>query len=501
MKVLKYVGLIVLALFIVGFVLFLYQTRDRHNGYEVNIKIDNTPAGTIKSGFAAVSITPEIIDTWNDVDNNARFEPENGDSYNDNNNNGRFDAFWIAGFGNRRAANGVHDELWARTMIIDDGTTRIAIVSLDAIGFFHDQVIEVREGLKEEWDIDYCMIASTHVHEAPDLMGIWGESNYKSGINADYLDFVIQQAVKSVEIAVKDLEPVQLHFSKGEEQTTVTDTRKPLVHDTGVYIIQAKNNKGDVKGTLVSWANHPETLWDKNLLITSDFPHYLRKNVEEKSGGICVYINGAIGGLMTTHPDLAVIHPITGKSINEPSFEKAEAQGLILSESVLTAISNSTDSIRSGSISLSAQTFNLPLANDNFKLGLVAGVLDRSMEKMWQARTEMAAWKIGPASFLTIPGEIYPEIVMGGIESPEGQDIKTSAVETPPLHSEMPGKYKIVFGLANDAVGYIIPKSQWDNEKPWTYGDDQLYGEINSLGPETAPLVHAKGLELLSDIK
>ncbi|WKK67033.1 neutral/alkaline non-lysosomal ceramidase N-terminal domain-containing protein [Lutimonas zeaxanthinifaciens] len=441
------------------------------------------------------------MDTWNDVDNNARYEPENGDTFNDNNKNGKFDAFWIAGFDNRRAANGVHDQLWARTMILDDGTSRMAIVSLDAIGFFHDQVIEVRKRLKDELGIDYCMIASTHVHEAPDLMGIWGESEYKSGINKEYLEFVINQTVKSVEDAIKDLEPVQLHFAKGEEETTVTDTRKPFVRDSGIYIIQAKNEKGDVKGTLVSWANHPETLWSKNLLLSSDFPHYLRKNVEEKSGGICVYLNGAIGGLMTTHPDVEVTHPTTGNRIKEPSFQKAEAQGLILSENILNALKNSTDSIREGSIALSAKTFNLPMDNDIFKLGLVAGVLDRGMVKRWEVRTEMAAWGIGPASFLTIPGEIYPEIILGGIDTPKGQDIHVSAVEIPPLQSKMPRKYQFVIGQANDALGYIIPKSQWDNKEPWTYGDEQLYGEVNSLGPETAPLIHGKGLELLNDIK
>ena len=65
----------------------------------------------------------------------------------------------------------------------------------------------------------------------------------------------------------------------------------------------------------------------------------------------------------------------------------------------------------------------------------------------------------------------------------------------------MPRKYQFVIGQANDALGYIIPKSQWDNKEPWTYGDEQLYGEVNSLGPETAPLIHGKGLELLNDIK
>jgi len=62
----------------------------------------------------------------------------------------------------------------------------------------------------------------------------------------------------------------------------------------------------------------------------------------------------------------------------------------------------------------------------------------------------------------------------------------------PPLRALMPGKVKFVFGLANDEIGYIIPKSQWDRKPPYLYDSDRpVYGEINSLGPETAPRLHA----------
>lgn len=480
-----------------------FQTRDRHPGYKLDLTITGNNPGQIRTGFAAVSITPVIQDTWNDADNNARYEPKKGDTFNDNNGNGKFDAYWMAGFQNRRPANGIHDSIWARTVIIDDGTTRIALVSLDAIGFFHDQVIEVRKRLLKDLKIDYCMIAATHVHETPDLMGIWGPSEFRSGVNKDYLEMAINQTVKSVESAVLDLEPVSLHFSMNENDALpmVTDTRRPIVHDPGTYIIQAKREDGSTKGTLVSWANHPETLWNKNLLITSDFPHFFRKEIEESTGGLCVYFNGAIGGLITTHPSVAISHPVSGKEILEPGFDKAEAQGMILANIALNAMQNSTDSITHGAIGLRAKTFTLPFKNKLFRLAATIGVLDRGMIGWWKVRTEIAAFTIGPTSFLTIPGEIYPEIINGGIEAPEGQDFKISPVETPPLRELMPCKYKFVIGMANDELGYFIPKSQWDNKAPWLYNaEKETYGEINSLGPETAPLIHREASGIISSI-
>ena len=70
------------------------------------------------------------------MDGNAKYEPGKGDTYNDLNHNGEFNPVWIAGFHHRRPAQGVHDNIWARVMILDDGKTRVAIVGLDVVGFF-----------------------------------------------------------------------------------------------------------------------------------------------------------------------------------------------------------------------------------------------------------------------------------------------------------------------------------------------------------------------------
>ena len=44
------------------------------------------------------------------------------------------------------------------------------------------------------------------------------------------------------------------------------------------------------------------------------------------------------------------------------------------------------------------------------------------------------------------------------------------------------GDVNLMVNLANDAIGYIIPKSEWDNEAPWIYGaTEETYGEIVSV--------------------
>ena len=121
-------------------------------------------------GFAKIPITPQVTDTWNDFNNNAKYEPEQGETYNDVNGNNKFDPVWIAGFHNRRPAQGVHDDLWARVMVLDDGATRVAITSIDAVGFIYDDAVDIRKSAHDKYNCDYTIISSTHVHQAPDLI-------------------------------------------------------------------------------------------------------------------------------------------------------------------------------------------------------------------------------------------------------------------------------------------------------------------------------------------
>ena len=56
--------------------------------------------------------------------------------------------------------------------------------------------------------------------------------------------------------------------------------------------------------------------------------------------------------------------------------------------------------------------------------------------------------------------------------------------------------------LANDSIGYIIPKSEWDKDAPWIYGEnEETYGEAVSLGPNTALIVHENLIKLIEESK
>src|SRR5262249_55795492 len=138
--------------------------------------------------------------------------------------------------------------------------------------------------------------------------------------------------------------------------------------------------------------------------------------------------------------------------------------------------------------------------NPLFRLALALGLLDRGQPEWNRLRTEIGIITLGDASVACIPGEVYPEIANGGIVHPAGADFDVEPQEVPPLREVMPRRVKFLFGLANDEIGYIIPKSEWDARAPWLFGAaDRHYGEISSAGPDVAPALHRQFLAVAKE--
>ncbi len=472
-----------------------YAFRDRSPGYALDLKADATKSAAdprpLRVGFGRVKINPDLSNPNHPV--------------------------WIAGFSQNRAATAIHDDLWAIACVVDDGYSRVGIVGLDAIGFFHDDVVAVRRGCAAEWKLDYAIVCSMHNHSTPDLMGLWGPDALHSGVDPRYRGHVIAAAIEALGGAVTALQPAHVAFHEiaVPPEGLVADKRKPTVFDPDVRVMHFTSpSTGATIGTMVGWANHPETPWGKNTEITADFCGYLRDTLEhgfthegrslaKGVGGIHLYVNGAVGGLMTTHPSVTVRDPYLQEDFKEPSHEKSRAVAHQLAARILPKLAEANPTpIAAAPIGIRARTIEMPIENNMFLAGAYLGLMDRGHVRWKAMRTEVALVTIGEASIACVPGEIYPEIVNGGIEHPEGADFDIAPVEVPSLRELMPGRIKFVIGLANDELGYMIPKSEWDVKPPYLYGaKGHVYGEVNSCGPDAGSIVHAALGSLCREIK
>lgn len=465
----------------------------------------------LEVGVALRDITPflELYDPWTDVNGNGRYEPDKGDSYTDANGNGLFDAVWMAGFNNNRPAQSVNDPLWVRAIAFRNNGVTVVMATLDSIGIFYEQFIDVRKSLDASLDIDHVLFSCLHNHEAPDTMGIWSYSPIRPLFDHAYLDMVKRMCKEAVEEAVASLQPAEMRLAELEMEPEgfVDDSRLPHVYDRKLCNVRfVKPESDDTIATLVSWGNHVETLGGSNTALTSDFAHYWREGVEQGVpdphgapgfGGMCLYFQGMVGGLMT-QLHTTVPHRDGVRTFAEASFEKAEALGQNLALKTLEALrGNDAWTSHSTEVSVAAKTIFLPVQG-LFKYAIMLGLVHPGY--YWgKAKTEINVVRIGDLEILAIPGELYPEIGDGGIEAPEGADFAIEPMEVPPLRQQMKGGMNMIFNLANDEIGYIIPKSQWDTKAPYAYGREKpQYGEQNSPGPDVAPALHRECTELLT---
>ena len=517
---------------------------------------DAQPDAPLEAGAAVLSIVPDCWETWVDVDMDNEWKKADdmlldcgcdrlcpGDpgytAKDMGEGDGVLQPLFMAGFGHNRPAYGVRDAtqglvgegdgLWARAITFRQGESTLAIVAIDTVGYFNNDVQAVRDMLADEGvEVDYLIVHATHNHEGPDTMGLWGVDLFTSGYDPAYRQQVRETIVAAVKATFDDLREVgSMRVGEVDVSTyhdngmanIIRDSRDPWVVDETMSAAHLVDTEGMPIATLVNYGCHPETLANDNLLVTSDFVHALRRTVEDGStwqtaagkpglGGPAIYINGAVGGMMTTL-GVNVENP-DGETYQAASFEKADSVGQMLGEMALDAVAMGEE-ITGPALRFAAKRFRAGVRNTNFKLMFDLEVLEREvfnadMPGKEEIETEMALVELGPIQMLTVPGELLPELQIGGYDgshvNADGVPlIKPDNVNPPDLDAAPQGPYiedrmgltyRWIIGLGNDELGYIIPEYDFvlADVKPWiTEAEGNHYEETNSLGPDMAGLV------------
>jgi hypothetical protein len=483
-------------------------------------------------GVGKQTINPTIVESqWDDKNGDGYFDPST-ETFTDTNGNGKFDATWMAGFGTGRPATGQNDDLEVRAIAFKQNGQTVVIAILDAIGYFIEDMDLIRADPKvKALGIDHVMIGATHVHEGVDTVGMWGQDTYTSGLDEDYQKLTRDKTAQAIEDAVKSLQPVNMRVAQVQtvdpaSKSTmdyVNDTRDPVVYDPTVTIAQFTDAADPKKtvATLVNWAAHPEYSGSKNHMLSADYVHWLREVTENGLpaqslaglGGTTVFVQGPLGGQVGpgggTHP----IGP-DGTPISQSGLPKAQAAGTNVAKLVLDAIKSKGEDVQSDGIVYREKEMFAEVDNLGYYALSQLGVLQRkfynydmsqppSPENPPQVRSQTAYLQIGPLAMITAPGELHPELWVGGYDGswswghpiltagqPNSPDLGM-APKAPYLREIMlqnPGvKYAFVAGLTQDFLGYIVAGFNFvlDPQNPYfaeAAGDH--YEETNSIGPK-----------------
>jgi hypothetical protein len=364
-------------------------------------------------------------------------------------------------------------ELTARALVLRKGDVSVAVVALDLLGF--PSVLGDRVRAKvPRIPADNILIGSTHTHSAPDCYAFPDGRGGHTGDLA-YIDFVCDRAAEAINEAIDRLRPASLRIATGEAQGKIAyNYYAPDLYDRRMCVIQALSTEGRPIATLVNYAVHPEVLGNSVGIISPDLVGPLCERIESTVGGIALFMNGAQGGMVTAdNRNLdRPRDPQRGYWNDARNWEECLRIGHLMADEALRIVKDASEQ-KDPSLSCKAISVRFPVESDAMWSVVRYSPLKypHGEDRTITARINLV--NLGDSQILTIPGEALPNIGFY-------------------LKRKMRGKNNLLFGLTNDAFGYILTKVDFASFPRYEYVSR------TSLGEMTGEILIGKALDLVA---
>jgi hypothetical protein len=375
-------------------------------------------------------------------------------------------------------------------------------------------------------------------------MGLWGPSDFESGVSLQYLDFVNGQVAGCVDDAKAALVDAEMRIATGDTVGTSLPPEPDLVADgeilqhlcvgngaffdaNGVCVggTEVQGDAGPVRNpsvpmiqlrdrtsqqvlaTLVNYASHPESLGSQNREITADFPHFMREALEQRYGGTAIYVAGDVGVLQGPLDVFLADPQNPSQQVPRRSFAFAEVMGEILADRAGDALDAEPDWTSSPLIEVAKSgPILVQVENPYFSIAGAIGIFGRRGFTTDPSRpddefvtTEVQALRIGDAQLAISPNELDPQI---------GNVYRAQMTHA---------RHRFLVGLGNDEIGYQMPQAKFNPScfLCFTYnlfGGDPIAsgcpvatndcGTVfqNNIGPGADPLLQATMSGLVSSL-
>ena len=408
----------------------------------------------------------------------------------------------LCGYAGRIPGNiGVHDDLHAKALVLSDGESRAAIVSLDLIGLIDDQVARIRQEASARTGIPSgnILIGASHTHAGPANMDIraCGKSN------PDYIEKLLGKIIDVIGEASKAMRPAR--FGCGSARSDIAINRRYRAPSGEVQIGENKGGLTDPEvgiwlftddlgkplATIFNYACHAVTMGGDNRFVSGDWPGAAQRAIEAAVGGQAMYLQGCCGN----------INPRDRGGFDVVDRNGRAMAGAVLAE--LPAIRTTTD-VR---FDIASETVKLPLQppisleeaertvkdmkkafkkKDELSLGQndinqafhdwAETIISRGGKGRSSDPFEVQRFSINDAHIVGLPGEVFVEY----------------ALQIKKLRPNV-----FVAGYANGNVGYVPTASAF---KEGGYEVDlayKLYGE-QMLTPKAEKIILSAASRLLA---
>ncbi len=157
----------------------------------------------------------------------------------------------MAGYYYMRGAEGIHDDLYAKTLVFEKEGTSVAVVSCDLIEITAALAAEIRQLAESSTGIpgDHIMISATHSHTGPVIpspSNMYTMDGRMGDLLKSYMEDLPGLVVECIRRAIEEAGPARLSFGRGKEET-ISFNRRFFMTDGTVGWNPGKLNPGIIK--------------------------------------------------------------------------------------------------------------------------------------------------------------------------------------------------------------------------------------------------------------
>lgn len=373
----------------------------------------------------------------------------------------------LGGYGERmsRPAEGLHDRLFAKALVVGDGSKRFALVTADILAFPPPFKSALVERLSEAgWTADQIMLLPSHSHTAIDMSAINSKNIFgvpQIGIyQPKLLELVLTQIERAVLDASREPVPVVLGTSSKQLDGFNRNRRRddgPI--DSQLIVTRIDTRDGRPLAILFNFTAHPTIMQAEHMQFSGGWPGQAQRTLEALvgSGVTAMYFNGAQGDQS----------PISRPDSGPSRWEAAERYGRELGIQVWKTW-QATKTTHDVPLDYHAQSIDLPRPtwHTDFKqtggdeYNLTEVLLNKMLPLICPPKTTSISLQLGQLLIIGIPGEATAEL---------GLKIKSEAAKSPVA------PHVAVGGLADQWISYILTEDE--------YRDGGYEASVSFYGP------------------
>jgi len=197
----------------------------------------------------------------------------------------------------------VHDSLYARSLILEAGNTRIAFIGLDLGGYTH---IPLAEQMKKQFGLQEIYFCPQHTHSSETAPKEWLEKQlhtvmeaasknmFEARISGGYRTF---PQLSFQRLLIREDGRARESWLGDDHYRAVNPERIPHGPvDPSVGVIKLEDMNGNPRVIVMNYACHPDVAWN-NFEISADYVGYATKYTEEAFNNQvnCLFVQGGGG--------------------------------------------------------------------------------------------------------------------------------------------------------------------------------------------------------------